>query len=98
VKADLKQLEAALGHEFSSPELLLRALTHRSLAHQLAQTGADKKTAPADNERLEFLGDAVLGLVVAEELFILHPEWRGWLAASTWRKSPRRLIWVRICD
>lgn len=76
MKADLKQLEAALGHEFSSPELLLRALTHRSLAHQLAQTGADKKTAPADNERLEFLGDAVLGLVVAEELFILHPEWR----------------------
>jgi ribonuclease-3 len=76
VKADLKELEAALGREFSSPELLLRALTHRSLAHQLAQEDAGKKAAPADNERLEFLGDAVLGLVVAEALFTLHPEWR----------------------
>jgi ribonuclease III len=76
VKADLKELEAALGHEFSSPELLVRALTHRSLAHQLAQADAGKKSAPADNERLEYLGDAVLGLVVAEVLFALHPEWR----------------------
>jgi len=76
VKADLKELEAALGHEFSSPELLLRALTHRSLAHQLAQADGGKKSAQADNERLEFLGDAVLGLVVAEALFTLHPEWR----------------------
>ena len=76
MKADLKELEAALGHEFSSPELLVRALTHRSLAHQIAQTDAGKKSVPADNERLEYLGDAVLGLVVAETLFTLHPEWR----------------------
>jgi len=76
VKADLKELEAALGHEFSSPELLVRALTHRSLAHQLAQADTGKKSAPADNERLEYLGDAVLGLIVAETLFSLHPEWR----------------------
>jgi ribonuclease-3 len=76
VKADLKELEAALGHEFSSPELLVRALTHRSLAHQLAQANVGKKSTPADNERLEYLGDAVLGLVVAETLFTLHPEWR----------------------
>jgi ribonuclease III len=76
VKADLKELEAALGHEFSSPELLVRALTHSSLAHQLAQTNVGKESAPVDNERLEYLGDAVLGLVVAEALFALHPEWR----------------------
>ena len=76
MKADLKELEAALGHEFSTPELLVRALTHRSLAHQLAQADVGKKSAPADNERLEYLGDAVLGLVVAEALFVLHPEWR----------------------
>ncbi len=76
MKADLKELEAALGHEFSSPELLVRALTHRSLAHQLAQADVGKKSAHADNERLEYLGDAVLGLVVAEALFALHPEWR----------------------
>ena len=76
VKADLKELEAALGHEFSSPELLVHALTHSSLAHQLAQKGAGKKSAPVDNERLEYLGDAVLGLVVAEALYTLHPDWR----------------------
>ena len=76
MKADLKELEAALGHEFAAPELLVRALTHRSLAHQLAQADGGKKSAQADNERLEFLGDAVLGLVVAEALFTLHPEWR----------------------
>ncbi len=76
MKADLKELEAALGHEFSDPELLVRALTHRSLAHQIAQANAGKKSPPADNERLEYLGDAVLGLVVAETLFTLHPEWR----------------------
>ena len=76
MKADLRELEAALGHEFSSPELLVRALTHRSLAHQLEQADTGRKSAPADNERLEFLGDAVLGLVVAEALFTLHPEWR----------------------
>ena len=52
----------------------MRALTHRSLAHELAQAdrrGESLKAASAagDNERLEFLGDAVLGLVVAEALF-----------------------------
>jgi ribonuclease III len=76
VKAGIGEFEAALGHVFASPELLVRALTHRSLAHQLAQADTGKKSAPADNERLEFLGDAVLGLVVAETLFGLHPEWR----------------------
>ena len=82
VEADLKELEAALGSRFSNPELLVCALTHRSLAHQLAQAGQNKQAAPgkqaapADNERLEFLGDAVLGLVVAEALFAAHPEWR----------------------
>ncbi len=77
MKADLKELQVELGHEFSKPELLVCALTHRSLAHQLAQMDVGKKnSADADNERLEYLGDAVLGLVVAEALFLLHPEWR----------------------
>ena len=68
------QLEAALGHEFSSPDLLVLALTHRSLANQVAQeTGKDEA---AQNERLEFLGDAVLNLAVAEALFEAHPEWQ----------------------
>ena len=76
VEAALAELEAALGHAFRSPELLVRALTHRSLAHQRAhENGQDPLTAAGDNERLEFLGDAVLNLVVAEALFAAHPEW-----------------------
>jgi ribonuclease III len=73
VEAALKELEAALGHAFRSQELLVRALTHRSLAKQMAQEAG--REGAGDNERLEFLGDAVLNLVVAEALFAAHPEW-----------------------
>jgi ribonuclease-3 len=77
VEADLAELEAALGHGFANRDLLVRALTHRSLANQQAIAGHDDHaTGAGDNERMEFLGDAVLGLVVAEELFASHPEWR----------------------
>lgn len=77
MEAVLAELEAALGHDFASPELLVRALTHRSLANQRALDDAgDEAAADGDNERLEFLGDAVLGLVVGEALFLLHPEWQ----------------------
>jgi len=77
VEAVLSELEAALGHGFAKPELLVRALTHRSLANQEAvENGPDGPPAAGDNERLEFLGDAVLGLVVGEALFLLHPEWQ----------------------
>jgi ribonuclease-3 len=53
-------LEARLGHHFADPELLTRALTHASRSTQ-------------SNERLEFLGDRVLGLVVSEKLYALYP-------------------------
>jgi len=56
--ADLKSFETRLGHEFSDPALLLRALTHPSIS---------TPNRP-DNQRLEFLGDRVLGLVIAEAL------------------------------
>ncbi len=59
---DLSSLEEKLGHHFSDPGLLKRALTHASAASSLS------------NERLEFLGDRVLGLVVAETLHARHPE------------------------
>ncbi|MGB6974808.1 MAG: ribonuclease III [Terracidiphilus sp.] len=84
MKAELADLEAALGHGFASQELLLRALTHRSLANQRAgeaagekdgSTSGSKDESAGDNERLEFLGDAVLGLAVGEALFLAHPEW-----------------------
>ncbi|MDR3723156.1 MAG: ribonuclease III [Terracidiphilus sp.] len=80
-ETNLEGLETALGYRFKSPELLVRSLTHRSLAHeQMAKElengdAAGYQVQPRDNERLEFLGDAVLGLVVAEALFELHPEW-----------------------
>ena len=73
----LADLEAALGHRFAKPELLVCALTHRSLVNQQLQDGADGQNVLAtDNERLEFLGDAVLGLVIGEALFLGHPEWQ----------------------
>ena len=77
MEAVLAELEAAIGYGFARPELLVRALTHRSLANQRAvEDGKDQSAALGDNERLEFLGDAVLGLVVGEALFLLHPEWQ----------------------
>jgi len=77
VRANLDELETALGYKFRNPRLLLRALTHRSLANQLAQENRSEEAIEAgDNERLEFLGDSVLNLVVAEALFEAHPEWR----------------------
>ena len=55
----IRTAERLLGHRFSDEELLVRALTHASLADSRLQS----------NERLEFLGDAVLGVVVCEYLF-----------------------------
>lgn len=60
-------LEEALEHRFDDWRLLETALTHASLAHELGEGRG--------NERLEFLGDAVVGLVVAEMLYLAHPEW-----------------------
>jgi ribonuclease-3 len=79
--ADLAKLECALGHTFVRKELLIQALTHRSQAYELAMeptgtTGKPDEGERADNERLEFLGDAVLGLVVAEGLFKSNPDWQ----------------------
>jgi ribonuclease-3 len=81
VEAVLAELEAALGHGFARPALLVCALTHRSSMNEQAgieqpveQRNEEARDA-GNNERLEFLGDAVLGLVVAEALYLAHPEW-----------------------
>ena len=58
LSAELKAFEGRLGHQFAKPELLMRAVTHASIG---------TATRP-DNQRLEFLGDRVLGLVMAEAL------------------------------
>ncbi|MEL6588154.1 MAG: ribonuclease III [Pseudomonadota bacterium] len=55
---DLEAFQTRIGHRFAKPDLLVRAMTHSSIA---------SPTRP-DNQRLEFLGDRVLGLVMAEAL------------------------------
>src|SRR5438445_2988099 len=59
------ECQKAIGYQFRKQELLRAALTHAS--------GAD--TRLASNERLEFLGDAVLGLVTCEQLYVRFPEY-----------------------
>lgn len=61
---NVKALEEKLGYTFQNPALLTRALTHSSYANE--------QNAPGDNERLEFLGDSVLGFLTAEYLFSEH--------------------------
>lgn len=68
-----------LGHEFARPELLTRALTHASIS---------SATRP-DNQRLEFLGDRVLGLIIAETLLAADS------AASEGQVAPRFNALVR---
>jgi ribonuclease III len=60
------ELRAALGNPTLDPELLERALTHRSFAYE--------NGGLPTNERLEFLGDSVLGVVVTETLYRIHPD------------------------
>lgn len=74
MKHDLSALESALGHTFAHPEMLERALTHSSHAHEEAKAaGSDSGTEKLDNEQFEFLGDAVLGLVTSQLLFERFP-------------------------
>lgn len=69
-------LERALGHKFEQHSLLVKALTHSSLAHEfhLSEAGQADEPPPEDNEQMEFLGDAVIGLLVAESLYKRFPE------------------------
>lgn len=75
----MKAFCARLGHEFAQPDLILRALTHSSISGP---------TRP-DNQRLEFLGDRVLGLVMAEALLNLDQ------SASEGQLAPRFNALVR---
>src|SRR6187397_1309885 len=62
----LEDCQEAIGYRFRRPELLRASLTHTSGA----------QTRLASNERLEFLGDAVLGLVTVEQLYLRFPEYQ----------------------
>ena len=76
---DIRAFMARLGHDFARPDLLMRALTHGSIA--TAQR--------PDNQRLEFLGDRVLGLVIAEALFMADRQ------AAEGQLAPRFNVLVR---
>ncbi len=58
ISADLRAFEGRIGHKFATPEYLVRAVTHSSMSSSTRD----------DNQRQEFLGDRVLGLVIAEAL------------------------------
>ena len=64
----IKDLEAALGYKFHNITLLQNALTHSSYANERWHNSL------LSNERLEFLGDSILGMVVAEYLFVNFPD------------------------
>src|SRR3954454_22503957 len=61
----LEECQKAIGYQFRQPELLRSALTHASGAN----------TRLASNERMEFLGDAVLGLVTCEQVYLRFPDY-----------------------
>ena len=61
-------IETILGHDFARPELLREAMTHRSALH-----GRDRRRGKGSNERMEFVGDRVLGLLMAEWLAERYP-------------------------
>lgn len=65
---NFSQLEQLLNHSFTTPDLLVEALTHRSYLNE------HPHWSPRHNERLEYLGDAVLELAVSDALFREHPE------------------------
>jgi ribonuclease-3 len=71
---DLDALENLLAYEFSDRRLLERAVTHRSWAHEQVAPGREDEARRLHNEAFEFVGDSVLGLIVADYLFHSYPE------------------------
>src|SRR6202163_2984844 len=83
--ADDALLEQRLGHKFARPALLRDALTHSSAVPEMRASQGESYTAKAavNNERLEFLGDAVLELLTSEYLLDAFPDWtEGQLSKS----------------
>jgi ribonuclease-3 len=76
-KQDIAELEKHLGYIFKNKKLLYEALTHRSFSHE----NPDK--ADTCNERLEFLGDSVLGFVIVEYLFLSKSKFSESVMAKT---------------
>lgn len=85
---DVVQLQEILGHRFADTRLLRRALIHASIADDRALS----------NERLEFLGDRVLGLAVAEVLFHRYPDEEEGELARRYAGLTSRDTLVRVAD
>ncbi len=71
---NLAAFEQLIGYKFQNLALLERAVTHRSWAYEKVFDGDEEKIRSLQNEALEFVGDSVLGLVIAEQLYIRHPK------------------------
>lgn len=70
----IAKLENLLGYKFKDLSLLERAVTHRSWAYENIFDGDEEKIREQQNELLEFVGDSVLGLVIAEQLYLKNPK------------------------
>ncbi len=68
------KLESLLGYKFQDLSLLERAVTHRSWAYENFSENPDGNFRDSQNESLEFVGDSVLGLAIAEQLYLRNPQ------------------------
>jgi len=91
VPEELDRLFQVLGHRFANPDLLREALTHPSVERP-------KRRAAPNYQRLEFLGDRVLGLVVAEHLFQRFPTAPAGELALRYNALVRRDSLVRVAE
>ncbi|MEH6526370.1 MAG: ribonuclease III [Sneathiella sp.] len=89
----LNEVMGLLGHEFGDLSLLQAALTHSSLTK-----GRRHNAAQQDYERLEFLGDRVLGLIVSEELFRRFGEADAGILSRRYNTQVRRETLAEICS
>ena len=76
----MESLEARLGYTFKNQSLLLTALTLPSVAHE-------RKTSGKNYQRLEFLGDGVVDLVISERLFHLFPDDDEGMLSKLWTRA-----------
>ena len=84
----MKEFQQRLGHQFAHPNYLENAVTHSSYANEM-------RGRFHSNERLEFLGDSVLGFVTAEFLFARHPDLDG---GALYRRLKELGVLVRHFD
>ena len=92
---DFDELERRLGVTFKDRTLLRQALIHKSLTNDLGESGL------GSNERLEFLGDSVLGMLVSEQLYRTYPdrdEGQLTLLRSALVRASSLAVWARQLD